>query len=239
MEVPVILNIETATEVCSVCVSRGEEVLAQEDSAEGNDHGRVITLLISSCLRASGLGMRDLQAVAVSGGPGSYTSLRVGASVAKGICYALGLPLIAVDTLRSLAGAAARQMPGEGLLYCPMIDARRMEVYCAVYDAEGQCLVPAQPHIVTGESFQEYFSDGWHLVFTGNGAAKCRGLLPAGQSVFLPLGCLASHLAPFSNESFLAGEHANLAYFAPNYLKAPNITQPAHDYLKSPRLGGK
>lgn len=226
-QVPIILNLETATEVCSVCISRGEEVLALESAGEVNDHGRVITLLISSCLRISGLEMGNLQAVAVSSGPGSYTSLRVGAAVAKGICYALDLPLIAVDTLQSLARAAALQRPGESLLYCPMIDARRMEVYCALFDGEGRRLTATQPLIVTEASFEEYFSTGRQLVFIGNGAPKCQGLWPGeGKAIFLPLTCDASHLVYFSNQAFLEGNHANLAYFTPNYLKAPNITQP-------------
>ncbi|MEY3367577.1 MAG: hypothetical protein RI973_732 [Bacteroidota bacterium] len=225
-QVPIILNLETATEVCSVCVSRGEEVLALESAGGANDHGRVVTLLISSCLRVSGLEMRDLQAVAVSGGPGSYTSLRVGASVAKGICYALDLPLIAVDTLQSLARAAALQLPGDQLLYCPMIDARRMEVYCALFDGGSRRLTATQPHIVTEASFEEYFSVGRRLVFIGNGAPKCQGILPEGKAVFLPLACDAIHLVHFSNQAFLEGNYADLAYFAPNYLKAPNITQP-------------
>ena len=129
----IILNIETATDIGSVCLSRGKEVLAVKQGTTTFSHAKETTLMIDHCLTEAGLTMQDLNAVAISSGPGSYTSLRIGTSVAKGICYALDKPLIAVNTLEALALAASKV--SDGAIYAPMIDARRMEVYTTFYDA--------------------------------------------------------------------------------------------------------
>lgn len=227
-QVPLILNLETATEVCSVGLAGAGRPLALCERTEGNDHGRIVTRLVGACMDAAGLELGDLSAVAVSGGPGSYTSLRIGVSVAKGICFALERPLLAVDTLASLAWAAARTDGDPDALYCPMIDARRMEVYTALYDAGGQEVLPVQPMVLDDSAFRSYFEAGKRLVFVGNGSEKCRPLLAGRNAAFPAVRCSAAHLAELSFRQFTQGVFADLAGYSPNYLKAPNITRPAN-----------
>jgi tRNA threonylcarbamoyladenosine biosynthesis protein TsaB len=223
-QTPLILNLETATEVCSVSLSKGEEILALKEAAGPNAHSKVITILIEECLHEARLALSELNGVAVSSGPGSYTSLRVGISTAKGICYALRIPLIAVDTLQALALAAYRQKKDEAVLYCPMIDARRMEVYCALFDHKNMVVAGVSSEIITENSFQDFFASGRRIVFFGNGSEKCKSILESECAGFIPVSCSANHLPHFSSKAFMAGSFVNLAYFSPNYLKAPNIT---------------
>jgi len=223
---PLILNIETATEVCSVALSKAGVVLSNEEAGQANDHARIITRLVDQCMKAAGFTLRQLDAVAISSGPGSYTSLRVGASTAKGICYALGLPLVKVDTLQSIAAATSAAQPVENTLYCPMIDARRMEVYCAIFDSENEPVTQSEALIIEPTSFQTYFAAGNKLLFSGNGAAKCREVLQNPLAVFNDIVCSASHLAPLSHLAFEKGQFLDPAYYVPHYQKAPNITKP-------------
>ncbi|MFQ5446597.1 MAG: tRNA (adenosine(37)-N6)-threonylcarbamoyltransferase complex dimerization subunit type 1 TsaB [Saprospiraceae bacterium] len=221
-----ILNIETATEVCSVALGKAGEVLSLEEAGEANDHARIITGLVDRCLKTAGFELRDLSAVAVSTGPGSYTSLRVGASTAKGICYALDLPLIKADTLQALAAATLAACREQKALYCPMIDARRMEVYCALFDAENKSVMQTEARVVGETSFQEYFTSGKTLIFSGNGAAKCREVLKNKRAVFSDVVCSASHLVALSQDAFVKAQFVDPAYFVPYYQKPPNITKP-------------
>ena len=223
---PLILNLETATDRCSVCLSRGAEIESFMEAEETYQHSKVITILIDACLKKSGCSLQDLDAVAVSSGPGSYTSLRVGAATAKGICFSLNKPLVVVETLRSLAVATRKVVETEDAYYCPMIDARRMEVYCQIFDADGKPLEEAAAKIIGEGSFDEYFSAGKSLVFSGNGAQKCRPIFDGKKARFEDVFCSAKHLVELSLEEFRAGRFVDLAYFTPNYLKAPNITTP-------------
>ena len=134
---PKILCIETATEICSVCLSIDGEAVALAETDKGFSHASTLTILIQKCLEEANLTLDNLDAVALSQGPGSYTGLRIGVSVAKGICYALNKPMIAIDTLEALAWACAKEEKQEAH-YCPMIDARRMEVYTAMYNLKGE-----------------------------------------------------------------------------------------------------
>ena len=146
-----ILNIETATDICSVAIAENDTLLSLAETTESFQHATQLTHLIDTCLRDTKLKMKDLAAVAVSQGPGSYTALRVGTSTAKGIAYALQLPLIAVDTLQSLAFAGS-QLVQKDVLYCPMIDARRMEVYTAFYNYKNMAVTETQAIIVDRKS---------------------------------------------------------------------------------------
>ncbi len=229
---PIILNLETATDVCSVCISLGERVLALQEIT-GNQHAAQITLLISACLKQAGIRMNDLGAVAISDGPGSYTSLRVGAATAKGICYALEIPMIAVDTLSSLAYTALQRANNEKEiaieLICSMIDARRMEVYTTLFQiSEGALreLIPLRSLIIETGSFDEYFSAGRPIIFCGPGAEKCRETLCSPLAQFDPFPCSASFLTPYSAEAYRQKKFADLAYHTPHYFKEPNITTP-------------
>lgn len=223
-----ILNIESATDICSINISRDGEIVAEREIV-GNSHAEKMTLLIQECLEIGKLKMRDLDAVAISNGPGSYTSLRIGASTAKGICYALDIPLIAVDTLESLAMAAYAEVGDDAALYCPMIDARRMEVYAALYKYSTdknalEIIEPMNPKIIDVDSYSEYLKENIKMVFCGNGAPKCETLFRDSDVIFAPIECSARYLSYISYRAFVAEKFVNIAYHAPQYLKAPNIT---------------
>jgi tRNA threonylcarbamoyladenosine biosynthesis protein TsaB len=223
-----ILNIDTATDICSIAVSQAGKILSLVEEAN-NNHASRITLMIEEALKEAKINIKDLAAVAMSNGPGSYTSLRVGTSTAKGICYALDIPLIAVDTLTSLAYAALKEMEVENALYCPMIDARRMEVYMILFENEGSLLKIVEPLnnvIIDENAFQNYFEEGKKIVLTGNGAAKCMAVINNANILHVDKSCSAQHLIPLSTEAFLKGEFVDVAYHTPQYLKSPNITTP-------------
>ncbi len=225
-----ILNIESATNVCSVAVARAGKVLAIFET-DTNNHASEMTLLIERCLSEADVNLPELDAVAVSHGPGSYTSLRVGASTAKGICYALNKPLIAVDTLHALAHGAYLKFGDKTAHYCPMIDARRMEVYTAVYapnlseNTEGVVLKENLNNlIVESNSFERYFSERKRIIFVGNGAMKCAEVMQDEQAFFKQFVCSSAYLAPLAELFFEQKKFEKVAYYTPEYLKAPNIT---------------
>ena len=171
MSIVYILNIETATKNCSVSVSRsGELVALKELSDEQFNHAEKLHVFISSVLEEADIGLNDLQAIAVSKGPGSYTGLRIGVSAAKGLCYALNIPLIAIDTL---AGLADKRSVDSGIIV-PMIDARRMEVFTQTFNAKHEIISLPQNLIVTETSFND-ITDDIHLI--GDGALKCKEVL--------------------------------------------------------------
>ena len=221
---PILLNLETSTDICSVAVSLGGEVLNSKVSTKAYQHAELLTTFIQACLSDIHLSLQDIDGVAISSGPGSYTSLRVGTSTAKGLCYSLGLPLICVDTLQALALAAHEEL-GLDAYYCPMIDARRMEVYCAIYDSKNKTITGREAKIVEAGAFDDFFAAGKNVVFTGNGAEKCRAILSSGQALFHPLTCSANHMAVLANRKFEAKNFEDIANYAPIYLKPPNITK--------------
>jgi tRNA threonylcarbamoyladenosine biosynthesis protein TsaB len=221
-----ILNIESATDICSIAISQDDIVLTLQES-QGN-HAAQMTLMIEECLKGAQLQMRDLSAVAVSHGPGSYTSLRVGASVAKGICYALDIPMIAIDTLEALALRAFKTVQDLDALYCPMIDARRMEIYTATFkqSTEGVVLVePLKSLVVEENSFDKYFKMNQRIVLCGNGASKCLGLIKNDKAIFFDNICSSINMIPLSISYYYKQQFVDTAYYTPLYLKPPNITQ--------------
>lgn len=220
-----ILNIETSTEICSVCISDNGQLLAFSESHEGYNHASNLTIFIQKCLKDAGLKMEELDAVALSQGPGSYTGLRIGVSVAKGICYALNKPMIAVSTLQALALASINEHEKE-ILYCPMIDARRMEVYTAIYDSNNKMVDHLQAKIIDADSFQNYFNEGKKILFSGNGAEKCKPIIISNNALYSSIKCSAKHLIPISEQQFKSEKFEDIAYFEPLYFKAPNITLP-------------
>lgn len=222
---PLILNIETATEVCSIGLSKGEQIIALKESHEKYSHASQITLLIQDCLSEAGHRLAELDAVAISKGPGSFTALRIGTATAKGICYSLDKPLIAIDTLQAIALGCFLKEKKEAL-YAPMIDARRMEVYTALFDAHNQPLEAAKALIVDDQAFTEQKEAGQAIVFCGNGSGKCKGVLQSDHFSFSQTLCSAAHMAPLSAKAFTAKQFEDLAYFEPFYLKSPNITTP-------------
>ncbi len=220
-----ILCLDTATAVCSVALGRNGELWQLRESHVPNAHSSLIISFIEEVVTAAGMRLPMLDAVAVGRGPGSYTGLRIGVSTAKGLCFALDKPIIAVDTLQSLANAMASDYRKKGrisgdMLFCPLIDARRMEVYSALYDQHNELIREIRAEIITEGSFGEYLTDH-HIVFIGDGAAKCRPLLQHHPNAVFPESFLssASHLIPLAESAFRENRFVDVAYFEPFYLK--------------------
>ncbi|HWK57901.1 MAG TPA: tRNA (adenosine(37)-N6)-threonylcarbamoyltransferase complex dimerization subunit type 1 TsaB [Parapedobacter sp.] len=223
-----ILQIETATQVCSAALSANGETIACIDVDEPNVHASRLTLLIDELLRRTGLSFGDLSAVAISKGPGSYTGLRIGVSTAKGLCYATGLPLIGVDTLAGMATGFAADNPVDGnTLLCPMVDARRMEVYTAVFDSHLKLITPAAAVIVDPRSF-EYLGSSQSMVLFGSGADKLAALFAAEKHIEVIAGFKnsASYLSRLANHAYREERFEDVAYFEPFYLKDFIATTP-------------
>lgn len=221
----VILNIETSTEICSVCIAKSKSSNITLSSEKAYEHASRITLLIQEAVAKAEITMQDLDAVAISGGPGSFTGLRVGAATAKGICFALDIPLIAIDTLTALAKAAQKKEPNFDF-YFPMIDARRMEVYTARHDHIGRRLEEDKALIIEPHSFSSDFENGKNILFCGNGAPKIFDIISSAHAHLSPVICSADYLVDLSFQAFENEDFVDMAYYSPNYLKAPNITQP-------------
>lgn len=217
-----ILQIETATASCSVALSQNGNIIALKELNERNIHAEVITLFIEEVLKTAGFTYTQLDAVAVSSGPGSYTGLRIGVSTAKGLCYALDKALIAVETLEAMTDgmiARAGNNIAAGTLFCPMIDARRMEVYTAVFDASGERVKATAAEIIDGSSFADLL-DQRQIVFFGDGAAKCRETIIHPNAVFVDdFVNSAAHLTQRALKSFNNQTFEDVAYFEPFYLK--------------------
>ncbi|MBX2928295.1 MAG: tRNA (adenosine(37)-N6)-threonylcarbamoyltransferase complex dimerization subunit type 1 TsaB [Saprospiraceae bacterium] len=226
MKEPLILLLETATDVCSVGLCLGERLLSLRESDEGQDHAASVTLFIQAVLEEAGKALPEIDAVAISGGPGSYTSLRIGAATAKGICYALGKPLIAADTLHSLALASRSALP-DAHWHCPMIDARRMEVYAALFDADMQREWDTRAVVLERAVFEPYLAQGRPIALCGSGAAKALALFEPGEAVHVAQRCSAPLLIPAALQAFRESAFQDIAYYTPAYLKPPNITVPS------------
>jgi tRNA threonylcarbamoyladenosine biosynthesis protein TsaB len=194
------------------------------ESHENKSHASTLTLFIEELLREADLTAGDLEAIAVSRGPGSYTGLRIGVSVAKGIAYAASIPLIAIDTtLSMLHGFTLPERidipPGSKILYCPMLDARRMEVYYAVYDHEGRIVKPVATEIINESSFND-IRENYLIVFFGEGAGKCRSMIKRKNSLFIDSFSLsASYMCKPAYEALDGKLFEDVAYFEPLYLK--------------------
>lgn len=218
-----ILQIETATTVCSVSIAQDGRVLAHKELVQRNIHAEVITVFIEEVLIAAGIKYTELNAIAVSCGPGSYTGLRIGVSVAKGLCFALDIPLIAVETLEAMTDGFIDQKSHNDNskdLLCPMIDARRMEVFTAVFTSSGTRLSPTSAEIIDENSFSDLLKTN-KVIFFGDGAAKCSDVLGLDRNAqiipqFLNSAC---HLTRRATEKFIAKDFVDTAYFEPYYLK--------------------
>lgn len=221
----VILSIETSTKVCSVALARDGQVIAWRESEQGNEHAAKIAIFISEVLTETGLSCQQLDAVAIGEGPGSYTGLRIGVSTAKGLAYALHVPLIAVSPLqamafRSLELARDREDFCEGMLFCPMTDAGRMEVYSAFYDTQNNKVRDVAADIVDEISYKEVLA-GHKVVFCGDGSAKCMEILgESANAVFMPdVRPSSRYMAPLAESLYKNGQFVDVAYFEPFYLK--------------------
>lgn len=225
-----ILCIETGTDICSVGIARDGELVSLRESDEGRDHARKVGVFVDELLRESGIAPDDLDAVAVGKGPGSYTGLRIGVSFAKGLCYGLQKPLLAVGSLDALAAVAREDYEAgilqiehwEDALLCPMIDARRMEVYAQVFDSKGVAQNDVSAEIIDADSFSTFRNQGGPFVIFGNGARKCSEILDGVQLV--DVAPSARGLARLAQQAFDAGKTEDIAYFEPFYLKDFMIT---------------
>ncbi|MDB5032255.1 tRNA (adenosine(37)-N6)-threonylcarbamoyltransferase complex dimerization subunit type 1 TsaB [Mucilaginibacter sp.] len=222
-----ILQIETATTVCSVALAKDGAVLGYKQLDERNIHAEIITLFIEELLVIAHMSYTDIDAVAVSSGPGSYTGLRIGVSTAKGLCFALDKPLIAIETLASMAyGIIAGGNIDSQTLLCPMIDARRMEVYTALFDAAGNVIKPTAAEIIDEQSFNEQLKNN-KILFFGDGAEKCRETLSPNPNAQFVSGFVnsATYLTQKAAEKFAKSDFVDVAYFEPYYLKDFLVTQ--------------
>ncbi len=216
---PTLLHIETATEVCSVALTRGTEVLGVCESTDGNSHSKNLLPFIDRVLRGSGKSVADLQGVVVSIGPGSYTGLRIGVSTAKGIAYSLNIPVIIVSTLESIASGARQWLPNSNCDIVPMIDARRMEVFAARYDGNMNRVDDVAAVIVDENAYSELLQEK-EVLFCGNGMPKCKDLLSRFPNArFADFTLSAQHMLPTALKKWEAKDFADTAYFEPFYLK--------------------
>jgi tRNA threonylcarbamoyladenosine biosynthesis protein TsaB len=218
---PRILCIETATPVCSVALVEGAELAGLLESTRINSHSEVITVFIEQLLSENKLKVADLDAIAISMGPGSYTGLRIGVSTAKGLCYAADKPLIAIGTLQSMfSGMRQRNHPNDTeLIFCPMIDARRMEVYSALFDFDGHEIRETHAEVIDENSFSDLL-DKHHVVFFGDGAGKCKTVIKHSNALFddkfYPS---AAYMMNPAIQKFEKKQFEDVAYFEPFYLK--------------------
>lgn len=214
-----ILNIDTATALGSVCLSKDGQVLQTLVNREQQDHAATMVLFVQEILQTQQVKPAQLDAIAVSAGPGSYTGLRVGVATAKGLCYAWEKPLIAVSTLQMMAQGLLTQLQDTGAMYCPMLDARRMEVYTALYKADLAPVIAPQALILTPDAFSEQLNAG-KIYFFGNGSEKWQQLLsPGPNALFVPYEISAAHMISLSEAAFDRKDFADTAYFSPFYLK--------------------
>lgn len=221
----IILCIETGTDTCSVSLSSDGTLLSLRESEEKCSHSQNLAIFVDEILRENDLSCSDLSAVAVSMGPGSYTGLRIGSSLSKGICYAENIPLIALSTLEAMAiGARSDFEAGissleslEGYILAPMIDARRMEVYTQFFTSDCEPLNSIEAVVVDGNSFEEY-RDREFIIF-GSGAEKCVGVMNVKSLVLENIAASARNMVKLAYDKFLAKEFVDIAYFEPLYLK--------------------
>lgn len=213
-----ILCLETSTKNCSVALADGESSIAlKEDGSDQYTHAEKLHVFIEEVLNQGGMKFSDLDAVAVSEGPGSYTGLRIGASSAKGMAYALGIPLIAVNTLQAMADSFLSA--NDKTLLIPMIDARRMEVFCAGFDGKGNAVFPTRAEVLEAESFPEA-QDFDKVLYFGDGAEKCQEVLePKGFQFVDGVEASAKGMVKLAAQKFGANDFVNTAYFEPFYLK--------------------
>lgn len=223
---PIILHIETSTNVCSVALSENSICIFSKANYEGLNHAKLLSPFIDEALQLLQKANKKLDAIAVSSGPGSYTGLRIGVSTAKGLCYGLNIPLISISTLATMSIAAAINVKEKDkVLLCPMIDARRMEVYTAFFDKNSNIIKEISADIVTEDSYKD-FLDNHIIYFFGNGAEKCKQVLTHPNAFFLEnITPLADNMISLAEKAFEENQFEDVAYFEPFYLKEFYSTQ--------------
>jgi len=224
---PLILHIETATNICSVALSEGDRQLSLIESSQDRSHATLLNTFIRQSLEDAGKHLKNLDGVAVSKGPGSYTGLRIGVSTAKGLSYALEIPLLASGTLENMASGSlsndlVRSLAatyGDQLLLCPMLDARRMEVYAGFYTMKKEIFREVSADIIAEESYREIL-ESHHVCFFGNGADKCKAILDQSNAHFIDeINPSATSMIIPVLERYKQKQFEDVAYFEPFYLK--------------------
>ena len=235
--VALILCIETASDVCSIVLAKDGKTIEMKETTEERSHASRVSVFIDDILKKESILSSDLDAVAVSKGPGSYTGLRIGVSISKGICYGASIPLIGISTLQSLSWDIVKLLPeplknDSTLWLCPMLDARRMEVYTAFYDTSFNEMKKTSADIITAESYLDILSEH-KVVFFGNGSKKCKEVIKHKNAVFLDnIHASASKMACFAESAYNSGKFEDVAYFEPFYLKDFQTTTPKNKIFK-------
>jgi|HubBroStandDraft_6_1064221.scaffolds.fasta_scaffold214075_1 tRNA threonylcarbamoyladenosine biosynthesis protein TsaB len=213
-----ILNIDTATEIASICLAQNGEPLVVMHNHMLQDHASWLHEAIKKMIIQANLGFKDLNAVAVTAGPGSYTGLRVGMATAKGFCYALDIPLITENTLYVMAFAAIQQIKQSNLLFCPMIDARRMEVFTALYSVELEEIIPPSAIVLQERSFAADLSASG-IFFFGSGSTKWQTLTSNANAIFASFSTDSRYLSLLSHQKFEQKKFTDIIYCEPVYIK--------------------
>lgn len=227
-----ILNIDTATEVCSVTVAENDKIIYDCIEKIGPSHASVLGVFVDNAIKFIKKEGKHLDAIAVSSGPGSYTGLRIGVSEAKGLCFGLDIPLIAINTHLIMAkGLISNHKFEDDTLLCPMIDARRMEVYAAIYDQNLNLIRDISADIVDNSTYKEYLEKN-KVVFFGNGALKCKDEINSNNAIFIEnIVPKSSDMVLLSLEAYNKKEFVDTAYFEPFYLKEFIATTPKNKVL--------
>lgn len=221
-----ILSLETSTTVCSVALHDRDKLLASAEVHIEQSHASKLAVLIEEVKKLAGVGFDQLKAIAVSSGPGSYTGLRIGTSTAKGLCYSLQVPLLSVNTLELMAYQVSKVNVNNAWL-CPMIDARRMEVYCLLTDASCSVIQPVEAKVIDENSFADQLEKN-SIVFFGKGADKCQGVITHPNARFISgIYPAAASLGTSVADKFQRNEFEDLVHFEPFYLKEFKIKKPA------------
>ncbi|MFC2098541.1 tRNA (adenosine(37)-N6)-threonylcarbamoyltransferase complex dimerization subunit type 1 TsaB [Bacteroidota bacterium] len=223
---PLILNLDTSTQICSVAIASEGKLLGTRESHEDKSHSRQLSIFIQDLLTEHSINTSGLDAIAVSKGPGSYTGLRIGVSTAKGIAYGSNIPLIGIGTLEVLVSGALQNQEINNILekqrstvLCPMIDARRMEVYTALYDSSGNIIGEVTARIIEETTYLEILENK-KIIFFGNGAAKCRSKINHSNAVFIDdIETSAVNMVPLAEKLWEQNKFEDIAYFEPFYLK--------------------
>ena len=240
-----ILCLETSTEVCSVALSVDGIIRGEREDKSGRNHALMLACFVEEVMKKDGGSFANLDAIAVSGGPGSYTGLRIGVSTAKGLCYAAGLPLIAIPSLEAMAHQVIQNAlsyglpPDESMLFCPMIDARRMEVYAALYNNKMHKIRNIQADIIDHLSFADLLLHQ-KVIFFGNGADKCKSSIQHPNALFLDhITTSASYMAVPAEAAFQTSAFVDVAYYEPYYLKDFVATIPSRNIFHSSALSNR
>ncbi len=212
-----VLLIDTAAATAGIGFANSEDIIAQQTNEEQKDHAAFVQPAIRQLARLNNLSLQDVEAVAVVNGPGSYTGLRVGLASAKGLCYALNKPLILINTLEAMALATIELFPDETVLHCPLVDARRMEVFTAVYNNQLETVLAPQPLILTENSFQEFLNR--RVIFSGSGAIKMQTLINHFNGVFSQARYTLQQVNKLAQKACIIEQFADIAYSEPFYLK--------------------